>query len=197
MTGNGYRLTNTASILFPIRKPGFETNHDDGFATWFRSQFFCPYASLFEYMGTDGKKATFVGPHEVEKAKVIRLNVPNGMQMYYVPATRTLFGYYHQTKMQVQSDQLPLPQERLPASVEDWFKENQVVQIDLSQGPDTTPQRISFDQFAREIHKAFEVPEGTRAMRLLSANSYVADQASLPVVPGPMERPSSSTSLAA
>jgi hypothetical protein len=128
-----------------------EPNTDKGFSTWFRGNFFASYGSLFEHVGAGGKA---VGMDDNTKIKAIRVNVPNGMEMYYFPSERVLYGYYHRQNLLVTHDgDFLFSQRYLPQDSDKWFQEGKVLKLDLKEGSKATPVQIGFDEFAAHFHE--------------------------------------------
>lgn len=143
---------------------------DDGFATWMRGQFFAPYASAMVCLGD---KAKIVSPDDTAAIKVIRLNVPNGLQLYYVVADRTLYGYYHESKLPLEPGNGAMPQQHLPPGSEKRFEADTILKIDLKEGANAAIISLDFTSFAALIHKNLGGKDGERVIDLLSAQVYV------------------------
>lgn len=160
---------------------------DDGFATWLKSRCFKAEDSLIEYYAEDPllqyKEAGghFIAPHECSQHKVIRANVPDGLQMYQIPETGVLYGYYHELKLGLEDDDDPVPQQEVPEQYRKYFHKDKVLRVDMTKGAFAEFTEVDFQaDFAPDIHAHLGGQPGQRVIRLLSAEGCP-----MPVVPAP------------
>jgi hypothetical protein len=167
---------NSHCYNIPADEPAADPAIASGFSTWLRGQFFAPYVGLFEYLGERGKNINLA---DTASIKGIRLNVPNGLQIYYVPESRTLYAYYHRLKLQVKPENGALAQQRLPPGSEEWFKAGKVLKVNLSEGARGTIISVDFTVFATHIHKTLGGKEGEPpVMLLLRPHDYIPELSS-------------------
>jgi len=154
---------------------------DNGLSTWFQGQFFAPFAGLFEYAGENGLNVGI----DQSKMKVIHFSAPNGLQMFYLPSERVLYGYYHRPKIQVIHDDASLPPpQSFPFGSEELFQAGKVLKIDLKEGSNASVTQVRFlEDFAEHIHATLGTRkpnkgerDGPGVYRLWRADQYIPEE---------------------